>query len=128
MSRLQFLWVRVRVRVTVYGKHSVRYFGPALWFQIDRKFTELKTVDQLKSDQEGTTRRALCFIYYCDVKLAKSKLYLIHGSHLIKTDSNRSFIPSIGAGALGATPPVSFSLIRKLVAVTKESDCSFKFT
>ena len=65
MFRLQFLWVRfrVRVRVTVYGKHSVRYFGPALWSQIDRKFRELKTVDQLKSDQEGTPRQVKTVLY-----------------------------------------------------------------
>ena len=29
-----------------YGKHSVRYLGPVLWSKIDRKFRELKTVDQ----------------------------------------------------------------------------------
>ena len=31
-----------------YGKHLVRYLGPVLWSQIDRKFRELKTVDQFK--------------------------------------------------------------------------------
>ena len=41
-----------RVNSTGYGKHSVRYLGPVLWSKIDRKFRELKTVDQFKSDQE----------------------------------------------------------------------------
>ena len=37
-----------RVNTTGYGKHSVRYLRPALWSNIDRKFRELKTVDQFK--------------------------------------------------------------------------------
>ena len=39
-----------RVNTTGYGKHSVRYLGPVLWSKIDRKFKELKTVDQFKSE------------------------------------------------------------------------------
>ena len=35
-----------RVNPTSYGKHSVRYLGPVLWSKIDRKYRELKTVDQ----------------------------------------------------------------------------------
>ena len=31
-----------------YGKHWVRYLGPVLWSKIDRKFRELKMVDQFK--------------------------------------------------------------------------------
>ena len=37
-----------RVNTSGYGKHSVRYLGPVLWSKIDRKFRELKTVDQFK--------------------------------------------------------------------------------
>ena len=37
-----------RVNTTGYGEHSVRYLGPVLWSKIDRKFRELKTVDQFK--------------------------------------------------------------------------------
>ena len=37
-----------RVNITGYGKHSVRYLGPVLRSKIDRKFRELKTVDQFK--------------------------------------------------------------------------------
>ena len=37
-----------RVNTTGYGKHSVRYLGPVLCSKIDRKFRELKTVDQFK--------------------------------------------------------------------------------
>ena len=37
-----------RVHTTGYGKHSVRYLGPVVWSKIDRKFRELKTVDQFK--------------------------------------------------------------------------------
>ena len=33
-----------------YGKHSVRYLGPVLWSKIDRKFRELKTVDQFQRE------------------------------------------------------------------------------
>ena len=38
-----------RVNTTGYGKHSVRYLGPVLWSKIDRKFRELKKVDQFKT-------------------------------------------------------------------------------
>ena len=30
------------------GKYSVKFLGPVLWSKIDRKFRELKTVDQFK--------------------------------------------------------------------------------
>ena len=33
---------------TGYGKHSVRYLGPLLWYKIDRKIRELKTLDEFK--------------------------------------------------------------------------------
>ena len=57
-----------------------------------------KIIKNKKKTESPFLDCVLCFIYYCDVKLAKSKLYLIHGSDLIKTDSNRLFIPSIGVG------------------------------
>ena len=34
----------LRVNITGYGKHSVRYSGPVLLSKIDRKFRELKTI------------------------------------------------------------------------------------
>ena len=37
-----------RVHTTAYGEHSVRYLGPVFWSKIDRKFRELKMVDQFK--------------------------------------------------------------------------------
>ena len=37
-----------RVNTSGYDKHSVRDLGPVLWSKIDRKFRELKTVDQFK--------------------------------------------------------------------------------
>ena len=64
MSRLHFHGLgSLRVKVTVYGNHSVRYLRSALWSQIDRKFRELKTVDQLKSDQEGRPRQVKTVLY-----------------------------------------------------------------
>ena len=37
-----------RVNTTGYGKHSIRYLGPVLWSKIDRKFRELKMLDEFK--------------------------------------------------------------------------------
>jgi len=37
-----------RANTTGYGKHSVRYLGPVLWSKIDRKFREIKTLDEFK--------------------------------------------------------------------------------
>ena len=37
-----------RVYTMGYGKHSVRYIGLVFWSTIDRKFRELKTLDEFK--------------------------------------------------------------------------------
>ena len=37
-----------RVNTTGYGKHLVSCLGPVLWSKINRKFRELKSLDQFK--------------------------------------------------------------------------------
>jgi len=41
-------FITPRLNTTGYGKHSVRYLEPVLWSKIDRKFREVKKVDQFK--------------------------------------------------------------------------------
>ena len=37
-----------RVNTTIYGKHSIRYLGPALWAKLDRKLRNLENLATFK--------------------------------------------------------------------------------